>query len=161
MTIDDKGNLIVSVGGKTQHFNPDFVKRALRAQKIEEEMSVSTCANYERDNHEDTSKAAVKHDSSKIRMELLPVNAMSQIAKVFTFGAKKYDDFNYMKNGGLKTSRVYGALLRHVFAWFGGETREPETGESHLAHAGCCIMILLELEKFGTNIDKPDYYDNK
>lgn len=104
---------------------------------------------------------AIKKDGDKIRMELLPPYALEQIAKVFTFGSKKYDSWNYLNGEGLSYSRVYGAALRHLNAWYKGELIDSETGESHLAHAGCCIMMLLELEKFKNKDDKPKHYNDK
>lgn len=101
---------------------------------------------------------AVKFDKDKIKMELLPPYSLEQIAKVFTFGANKYEDWNYLKGDGLKLSRVYGACLRHLNAWYKGEELDPETRENHLAHAGCCIMMLMELDKFKNNKDKPIHY---
>lgn len=90
---------------------------------------------------------AVKFDGEKIRMELLPPNSLEKIAKVFTYGAKKYESWNYLKGEGLDLDRVYGACLRHLNAWYKGELTDLETGESHLAHAGCCIMMLMELQE--------------
>lgn len=92
----------------------------------------------------DTS-VAVKADENKNRVDLLPIGPMEAIAEILTFGANKYADNNWRK--GFKWSRVYGALLRHMFAWWRGEKCDPETGKSHLAHAGCCIMFLLEHEQ--------------
>lgn len=57
------------------------------------------------------------------------------------FGAKKYEDYGWA--AGLDHSRVYAAILRHLFAYWRGENNDPESGESHLAHAGCGIMFLL------------------
>jgi hypothetical protein len=81
-----------------------------------------------------------KDDTDKIRMELLPPEALVGTAQVLTFGAKKYADRNWEQ--GIKYSRVYGALLRHLNAYWGGEDTDPETGLSHLHHAGCCIAFL-------------------
>lgn len=39
--------------------------------------------------------------------------------------------------------RYLGALLRHVTAWAEGERNDPESGKSHLAHAGCCLLFLM------------------
>ena len=33
-------------------------------------------------------------------------------------------------------------MQRHIDAWWGGEQKDPETGEHHLAHAICCGMFL-------------------
>lgn len=81
-----------------------------------------------------------KADKDKVRMELLPVEALMGTAEVLTFGAKKYEDRNWEK--GIEYSRVYGALLRHMTAWWNGENVDLETGLSHLHHAGCCIAFL-------------------
>lgn len=89
-------------------------------------------------------ESGVKHDSNKIRVELLSPIAIQEIAKVLTFGAVKYGDSNWRL--GLKWTRVLGACIRHVISYMGGQDKDPETGLSHLAHAGCCIMFLLEYE---------------
>jgi hypothetical protein len=86
-----------------------------------------------------------KLDQNKVRMDLLSAIAIEEIAKVMTFGAHKYEDHNWRK--GIKWSRVLAALLRHVFAYMRGERHDPETGLSHMAHAGCCVMFILEFEK--------------
>lgn len=93
-----------------------------------------------------------KNDSDKIRMELLSTEALRGTAKVLTFGAKKYDDRNWEK--GILYSKVYGALLRHITAWFGGEEYDFESGLRHLDHAGCCIMFLQAYAE--TGMDKFD-----
>jgi hypothetical protein len=97
-----------------------------------------------------------KHDEEKPRTDLLPIDPMMDIAEILTFGAKKYSDRNWEK--GIKWSRVYGALLRHMFAWWKGQDLDPETGKSHLAHAGCCIMFLLQYSKHNKEFDdRPKY----
>jgi hypothetical protein len=81
-----------------------------------------------------------KLDQDKVHMELLPPESLIGTAQVLTFGAKKYKDRNWEK--GINYSRVYGALQRHLNAWFSGEEIDPESGLSHLHHAGCCMMFL-------------------
>lgn len=86
-----------------------------------------------------------KDDSEKLRMELLPPELLTAVADILTFGAKKYDDRNWEK--GMAWSRPYAALLRHMLAWWSGEEHDPETGRSHLWHAGCCIAFLIAYEQ--------------
>jgi hypothetical protein len=100
-----------------------------------------------------------KLDSHKVRIELLPPFALEKIAEVFTFGAKKYSEWNWAK--GLKYSRIYGALLRHLFLWYKGENLDKETGKSHLYHAGCCVMMLIETEEFRKDLDDRPIHYNK
>jgi hypothetical protein len=83
-----------------------------------------------------------KHDQGKPRPELIPPSAINGAARVFAFGAKKYDDRNWEK--GIDFSRLYGALLRHVNAFWDGQDKDDESGDDHLAHALCCLMMLYE-----------------
>lgn len=94
----------------------------------------------------------VKHDSDKPRMSLLDRHALEEIARVMGFGAKKYAAHNWRK--GLEMSRLLDAALRHINAYNDGEDKDPESGLSHLAHAGCCVMFALRMEK-----DRPDLDD--
>lgn len=84
--------------------------------------------------------AGSKDDAEKPRTDLLPVAALVEVAHVFTFGAKKYAPYNWH---GLSVSRLYGAALRHLWAWWRGEDNDPETGRPHLAHAACCVLMAL------------------
>lgn len=88
---------------------------------------------------------AVKFDNGKPRMDLLPPKALMGIADIFGFGAKKYASFNYKQGDGLDWGRVYASALRHLNAWNNGEDNDIETGKSHLYHAGCAVMILIDL----------------
>ncbi len=97
------------------------------------------------------SNQATKHDQGKPRMELLPPEALEEIAKVLTFGSKKYDAHNWRK--GFEYSRLLGAALRHITAYNGGEDKDPESGLSHLSHASCCLMFLITQEVNGTGTD--------
>jgi len=91
-----------------------------------------------------SSPSGKKYDDGKPMMDLLSPIALTEIAKVMTLGANKYGKHNW--RSGLSWCRVLAALLRHVLAFLGGEDKDPETGLSHLAHAGCCIMFLLDYE---------------
>ena len=95
-----------------------------------------------------------KDDAGKLPYQLLPSDAVEEILRVLDFGAQKYAPRNWEK--GMAWSRPFSALMRHMWAWWRGERTDPETGISHLAHAGCCILFLLsyELRKVGTD-DRP------
>lgn len=93
----------------------------------------------------------VKYDDGKVRMELIPPELLEGVGSILTFGAEKYDDRNWEK--GMSWSRVFGALMRHMWAWWRGENTDPETGKSHLWHAGCCIAFLIAYESRGVGND--------
>ena len=90
-------------------------------------------------------EGGIKYDKGKPRMDLLPPELLTEVSKILTFGAEKYDSRNWEK--GMDWGRVYGALQRHLWAWWKGEDTDEETRESHLAHAGCCIAFLIAYEK--------------
>jgi len=102
-----------------------------------------------------------KDDADKVRMELLPPELLFAVARVLTFGAVKYADRNWER--GMRWGRVFGACMRHLWAWWGGQgptTRsflfgdlDEETGFSHLWHAACCIAFLIAYEERGTGED--------
>ncbi len=94
---------------------------------------------------------AIKYDSDKPRYDLIPAEFLDSIARVLAYGAKKYSDRNWEK--GFNYGRPYAALQRHLWAWWGGEDSDPETGESHLAHAACCLAMLVALKQRGTGVD--------
>jgi hypothetical protein len=82
-----------------------------------------------------------KHDDGKPLLALLPFEALEAVGRVMTFGAKKYAANNW--RGGFAWTRLVSSSLRHIFSWVKGEDLDPESGESHLAHAACCILFLL------------------
>lgn len=92
-----------------------------------------------------------KDDAEKIRIELLPPELILAVSDILTFGAKKYGDRNWEK--GMSWSRVFGALMRHLWCWWGKDGPDHETGKSHLWHAACCIAFLIAYEERGTGHD--------
>jgi len=87
--------------------------------------------------------AAVKYDSGKLDWSILPLDSVEEIIKVLEFGKNKYAAWNWANGEGFKYTRVFNSLTRHIFAWVRGEDNDPESGLSHLAHAGCNILFLL------------------
>ena len=92
-----------------------------------------------------TAHQAVKHDDGKPRYDLVPPEALDALSRVLTFGASKYSERNWEK--GMDWGRVFGAMMRHAWAWWRGENTDPETGYSHLWHALCCAAFLVTYEQ--------------
>ena len=86
---------------------------------------------------------AIRHDEGKTNWSLMPFEALEEINKVLEFGATKYSANNWQEGTGFKYSRVLNSLLRHVFAFMRGEDKDPESGLSHMAHAGCNVLFIL------------------
>lgn len=85
-----------------------------------------------------------KYDGGKERWDLVHWDAMTDLAKVLTYGAKKYDDHNWklVLDGKGGRGRYFAAAMRHLIAWESGESLDPGSGLPHLAHAQCCLMFL-------------------
>ena len=92
-----------------------------------------------------------KLDADKPAMELLSPIAIEELTKVLAFGAKKYSANNW--RSGLAWTRVIAAILRHTFAYLRGETHDPETGLSHMAHVLAEAMFLVEFEVTHPELD--------
>jgi hypothetical protein len=88
-------------------------------------------------------ESGVKHDDGKLRMDLLPPKSIEELARVLTYGAAKYGDNNWVD---VETNRYVAALLRHLFAWMGGEERDEESGIHHLSHVMCNAAFLVYKE---------------
>jgi hypothetical protein len=99
-----------------------------------------------------------KQDGGKARMDLIAPEMMQGLAEVLTFGAAKYAPRNWEK--GMSWGRCFGALMRHLWAWWAGARHDPETGLSHLSHAACCLMFLAayEARQIGTDDRKVPVY---
>lgn len=96
---------------------------------------------------------AKKSDEGKPRFDLLPMLAIERVARVMGFGAAKYGAHNYLKGRGLAYSRLIRAGIGHLVSFAVGRESDDETGESHLAHAACTALMLLELVLRGKGID--------
>ena len=64
------------------------------------------------------------------RHDLIPQEALAELATHYGVGARKYDDHNWRK--GYDWSKSYAALQRHARAFWSGEDLDPETGSKHI-----------------------------
>jgi hypothetical protein len=94
---------------------------------------------------------AVKNDADKLPWHLLPSDAIDDVLEVLQYGAGKYGERNWER--GMEWSRPFSALMRHMWAWWRGETYDPESGKPHLAHAACCVLFLVAYERRGVGVD--------
>lgn len=92
-----------------------------------------------------------KDDQEKPDMDLLSPFALEKVAQVMTYGKRKYGANNW--RGGIVYSRLLAAIMRHLNSYRKGESKDPETGLSHLAHASCGLMMLLEFEETRPDLD--------
>lgn len=86
---------------------------------------------------------SIKNDikDDKIMWQLMPLNLLNEIAKVYTAGAKKYGKDNW-KNLEDGYERYKGALLRHLVA-NDLEDKDEETNCYHLAQVAWNAIAML------------------
>lgn len=92
-----------------------------------------------------------KDDAGKARWDLLPFDALDEVAIVLKYGAEKYAPRNWEK--GMAWGRLLGAALRHLASWSIGREYDPESKLPHLSHAACCVLMLLALHKRNVGTD--------
>ncbi len=97
-----------------------------------------------------------KHDDKeKLALQwILSMSGLDEVAKVGTYGAKKYGQSNW--RGGSEYMRYLGSCTRHLACYIRGESNDSESGLSHLAHLAYNALILLTWakEQRGTD-DRP------
>jgi hypothetical protein len=86
-----------------------------------------------------------KYDGGKIRWDLVPWREMTDVAKVLTDGAMKYEDNNW--KSVRPTSRYIRAAISHIMKWVTGSKADEDSGLHPLAHAICCLLFLMWFDK--------------
>lgn len=89
---------------------------------------------------------------NKLRWDLLPLEEIEDIVKVYTAGAKKYSDNSWqdLENG---YQRYKAALFRHLLEYEKGNKIDSDTGCQHLAQVAWNAITLLWLDKHGRGKD--------
>lgn len=96
-------------------------------------------------------KTGAEKGSKAQRYDLIPWEAVGQIAEIYEFGSRKYADHNWRK--GYDWSLSYAALQRHLAAFWEGENNDPESGLPHMAHAGWHCLALLTFMREHPELD--------
>lgn len=96
---------------------------------------------------------SVKNDiiDDKLRWDLLPMEEIEDIVKVYHAGAKKYGPNNWqnLDNG---FERYRAAAARHIMAYLKGERMDKETNVHHLAAAAWNVITMLWYDKHGKGL---------
>jgi len=98
--------------------------------------------------------SGIKHDEGKTRYDLIPAEELELLAQVYTLGSKKYSDRNWEQ--GLAWSRLFGAAMRHLWAFWRKEENDPETGLPHAIHAAFnCLALAHHIRLRRDKDDRP------
>jgi hypothetical protein len=95
--------------------------------------------------------AAKKFDEGKSRYDLIPPEALNEVARVFAIGAAKYGDRNW--ESGLSWGRIFAAMMRHAWDFWRGERLDPVDGQHHLASVAWGAIVLMTYEQTKPDLD--------
>jgi hypothetical protein len=93
-----------------------------------------------------------KNDKLKPGLSYIPKEAMWEAGKAFSFGASKYDKWNY-KNG-IEITRTVSAALRHIYQFMDGEDIDQESQALHLGNA--IAGLAMAIDTYYNHKDKDD-----
>lgn len=100
----------------------------------------------------DHPKKAKTYDEGKAPLAYLPWDGLREVAMVQEYGHKKYGDFyNYRK--GMEVGRNLSCAMRHIVDYMDGKDLDDESKRSHLAHAACRVLFVLQNIHDGVAID--------
>jgi hypothetical protein len=83
---------------------------------------------------------ALRYNEGKLQWSLVDFDSLEGLVRVLEAGAKKYSKNNWRK--GMPVTQVSESLMRHLFAFLGGENVDPESGCRHISHVMCNAMFL-------------------
>ena len=81
-----------------------------------------------------------KSPPDRPRYDLIPVEVLEGVARVFGHGAAKYEDNDWQR--GINTSNHYRAVMGHMADWRMGKETDAESGYHHLDHALARLIML-------------------
>lgn len=92
------------------------------------------------------------YQDGKLRWDLLPLEEIEDIVKLYTAGSIKYGDNNWqnLENG---YHRYKAAMLRHLLEYEKGNKVDDETKVNHLAAVAWNAIAMLYLDKHGKGKD--------
>ncbi|MGF7160147.1 hypothetical protein FHS85_001770 [Rhodoligotrophos appendicifer] len=91
----------------------------------------------------------------KARYDLLPPDALEAVALAGTIGGNLYGDRDWERGG--HWGFHFAALMRHAWAFWRGEDRDPASGLPHMAHVAWRALALTAyfLRGAGTDDRRP------
>ena len=94
---------------------------------------------------------ALRYNEGKLKWSLVDWKSLEPMVRVLEMGAEKYAPYNWTK--GMPVTEVSESLLRHMFAYLGGENVDKESQIEHLGHVMCNCMFLIHIMREKTDFD--------
>lgn len=103
-----------------------------------------------------TSETGGEKGQKQARFDLIPPDALWQLATLYGVGAEKYAERNWER--GYSWSLSYAAMQRHANQFWMGEDVDEETQIPHMASVAWHAFAMLH---FLSNYDTYGEYDNR
>ena len=105
---------------------------------------------------------SVRYNEGKLRWDLVPIDALEEVVKVYGYGVGKYGAAqggarNWERGGSWL--RTFASATRHLMCWRLGRDRDDESGLYHLAHTAWNIQALLTYQVRGIPNDDRGEHD--
>lgn len=100
--------------------------------------------------------SGARANKGKVAFSLVPFHLLAGVARVFMGGKYKYAELNWAK--GMSWDICMDCIVRHLIAWwFLNEDVDKESGEHHLDHAICNLLMLRHYDlTFKEGDNRPD-----
>jgi hypothetical protein len=86
----------------------------------------------------------------------IPATALVEASIVHALGHKKYGYYNWRTVPKVQAMVYLNAAMRHLISFIDGESTDPESRVTHLAHVIACCNILIDAEHCGNlHDDRP------
>lgn len=103
---------------------------------------------------EGTVMEVAKDDKRKLKLSLVPVQIIRDVAVVREYGNEKYHSPDNWKQ--VELQRYIDALYRHFLSFIeDNRSKDAESGIEHYKHMACNMAFICELMKKVNNENKP------
>lgn len=119
--------------------------------KTMKEIENEKCKIMENDNSEESIKNDIQDD--KLRWDLLPLEEIEDIVRVYHSGAKKYGP-NRWQNLPDAYNRYKAAMFRHLMEVERGNIKDEDTGCLHMAQVvtNALFMLHVKMKEYGRDL---------
>lgn len=93
-----------------------------------------------------------RYGDLKVPVALVPPSAIIAMGTAFKEGARKYGAYNW-RDKAVESMTYINAAQRHILAYLDGEEIDPESGNTHMAHALACLAIIVDATAIGALVD--------
>lgn len=93
----------------------------------------------------------LKFNAGKPRFDLIPPDALRDLAQLYEIGSRKYADRNWEK--GMNWGKIQSSLMNHYTKWAKGEDYDDETGIHHMIAVMWNAIALYHYQTKGLGTD--------